>query len=163
MIMNNNFIKIILAFLLSANLANNAHATEPENIHGLMVYEVESAFELARDDLVSAIKARGMVISYIAHAKDMLDRTADAIGVSIPAYKTGAEIVLFCKSDISHRLTQANPHYIGLCPYAISVYDIQDAEGKVFFNYRKLPKDIKESAEIEAMLKSIIEEVIENL
>lgn len=159
--MNKLLIIIITTFSIFASI-NNTQAVEPKNIHGLMVYEVEGAFEFARDDLVRAIKERGMVISYIAHAKDMLDRTAGAVDVSTPAYKTGAEIVLFCKSDISHKLTQANPHYIGLCPYAISIYDIQNAEGKVFFNYRKLPEEIKETAVIEAMLKSIIEEVIEN-
>lgn len=159
--MNKLLTIIISTFLIFAS-TNNAQAVEPKNIHGLMVYEVEGSFESARDDVVDIIKARGMVISYIAHAKNMLDRTADAIGVSTPAYKTGAEIILFCKSDISHKLTQANPHNIGICPYAISVYDIQDAEDKVFFNYRKPPAGIEQSAEIADMLKSIVEEVIEN-
>lgn len=160
--MKNNLFKITVGLFLSTYIAFSAYATEPKNIHDLMVYEVESSFEFARDDLVRAIKARGMVISYTAHAKTMLDRTADAVGIKTPAYRTGAEIILFCKSDISHQLTQANPHYIGLCPYAISVYDTQTDKGKVFLSYRKLPEDIKETAEIEALLKSIIEEVIEN-
>jgi len=159
--MNKLLTIITTSFLIFASI-NNAQAVEPKNIHGLMIYGVESTFELARDELVSAIESRGMVISYIAHAKTMLDRTADAIEISTPAYKTGAEIVLFCKSDISHKLTQSSPHYIGICPYAISVYDTQKDEGKVFLNYRKPPEGIKESAEIEKMLRSIIEEVIEN-
>ncbi|MDH3342492.1 MAG: DUF302 domain-containing protein [Gammaproteobacteria bacterium] len=159
--MNNNFIKVILSIFLSINIASNVHATEPKNIHGIMVYEVESSFEFVRDDLVRAIKQRGMVISYIAHAKDMLDRTADAVNTKTPAYRTGAEIVLFCKSDISHKLTQANPHYIALCPYSISIYDIQDDNEKVFLSYRKPPADIKEYVAIENLLREIIEEVIE--
>ena len=151
----------VLAFIFTVFTSFNAQAVEPKTIHDSIVYEFQGDFEYARDDLKEAIKSRGLVISYISHAKTMLDRTAAVTGVTKPAYPNGAEIMLFCKSDTSHKLTQANPHHITLCPYAISVYDIQGATGKVFFSYRKPPTGIQEYEAIEKLLRDIIEEVIE--
>ncbi|MDH5387739.1 MAG: DUF302 domain-containing protein [Gammaproteobacteria bacterium] len=157
--MNKFFVISITAFSILISI-NSAHAVEPKNIHDLMVYEFEGEFEYARNDLIDAIKSRGMVISYRSHAKTMLDRTADAVGITETAYPTGAEIILFCKTNTSHKLIQANPHYLALCPYAISVYDIQNATGKVFLSYRKPPGGIPEYEDIENLLKDIINEVI---
>lgn len=154
------FFVIITSFLFFA-ASFNAQAIEPKNIHDIMVYEFEGDYETAREDLVSAIKSRGLVISYTSHAKTMLDRTANAVGIKDSVYPTGAQIILFCKANTSHKLVQANPHYVALCPYAISVYDIQGAEGKVFFSYRKPPAGIKEYEAVEDLLKGIINEAIE--
>ncbi len=140
----------------------SAHAEDIKNIDNIMVYEFEAEFESARDDLKEAIESRGMVISYISHAKAMLDRTASSVDITQSVYPTGAEIMLFCKVSTSHQLVQANPHYISLCPYAISVYDIQNANGKVFLSYRKALNNTQEYQAIENLLKEIIEEVIED-
>ena len=158
----NKFIAISIAAFSNFIISYSVQAVEPKNINDVMVYEFEGHFESARDDLEDAITARGLVISYVSHAKAMLDRTADIAGVKKSVYPNGAEIVLFCKSNTSHKLLQKNPHYIALCPYAISVYDIQNNKGKVFFSYRKPPSGIPEYDAIEKLLQSIIEEAIED-
>lgn len=155
------FVNISVVIISLFTGTHGAQAVEPKNIHDIMVYEFESDFETAREDLVQIIKSRGLVISYTSHAKTMLDRTASAVGIKDSMYSTGAQIILFCKASTSHKLVQANPHYIALCPYAISIYDVQGANGKVFLSYRKPPNGVKEYEAIEDLLKSLIEEVIE--
>lgn len=152
-------INLITFFMLAS--IGNAIAIEPQLIHESVVYEFEGDFESTSEDLKEVITSRGMVISYVSHAKTMLDRTAEVVGITESAYPSGAEIILFCKADTSHKLVQTNPHHITLCPYAISVYDIQNSKDKVFLSYRKAPEGIAEYVAIENLLKDIIEEVIE--
>ena len=134
----------------------------PKRIGDAMVWAVEADYQDVRDDLKDAIESRGMVISYISHAKAMLDRTGKDIGFKGSVYPHGAEIFLFCKADISNRLVRANPHNVVLCPYAISVYDVAGEPGKVFLAYRVAPKDNPAYKPVEKLLRDIIESVVEN-
>ncbi|SIO01609.1 Uncharacterized conserved protein, DUF302 family [Sulfurivirga caldicuralii] len=134
----------------------------PKQMGEAMVWAVEADYQDVRDDLKDAIESRGMVISYISHAKAMLERTGKDIGFKDSVYPGGAEIFLFCKSDISNKLVRANPHNIVLCPYAISVYDVAGEPGKVFLAYRIGPKNEPAFKPVEKLLRDIIEGIVEN-
>lgn len=125
------------------------------------VYSTEASFEDTKDDLLEAISGRGLVISYTSHVKSMLDNTASVTKTREPIY-ANAEILLFCKADLSHDLIQNNPHNIVLCPYTISIYVLTHEPERVYLSYRRLESEESKTEPIEALLSSIIEEVIEN-
>ena len=123
------------------------------------VFRTESSFADAKEDLLAAIRAEGLVISYTSHAKTMLENTSKIAGVTTPVYDD-AEILLFCKADLSHALVGANPHNIVLCPYAIAIYVVHNEPEKVYLSFREPDARVPEAKAIKALLVSIIEEVI---
>ena len=124
------------------------------------VFSTESDFTNTRDNLVFAIEARGLVISYISHASAMLERTAEAVGVTTPVYQD-AEILLFCKSDLSHALVTANPHNITLCPYGISVYTLTEQPSLSFIAIQKPYTAEPATGPITELLLDIIAEALD--
>ncbi len=123
------------------------------------VFSTESSFADAKEDLLAAITTEGLVVSYTSHAKTMLENTAEMAGVITPVYDD-AEIVLFCKADLSHALVGANPHNIVLCPYAIAIYVVHNEPEKVYLSFRETDARVTETKAIKELLVSIIEEVI---
>lgn len=123
------------------------------------VFSTESSFVDAKEDLLAAIRAEGLVISYTSHAKTMLENTAKVAGVTTPVYDD-AEILLFCKADLSHALVGANPHNIVLCPYAIAIYVVHNEPEKVYLSFREPDARVPEAKAIKTLLVNIIEEVI---
>lgn len=127
------------------------------------VFSTESTFLDAKSDLLEAITNNGLVISYISHAKNMLENTAIVSGITKPVY-SDAEIYLFCKANLSHNLVAGNPHNIVLCPYSIAIYVLTDEPERVYLSYRKVETSDKKvkalTQPIEGLLIQIIEEVI---
>jgi hypothetical protein len=136
------------------------HAAEYKEIGPAWVFQSDLTFEDAKDNLVFAIEGRGLVISYISHASDMLNRTAEAVGVTEPVYGD-AEIILFCKSDLSHTMVASNPHNIVLCPYSISVYTLPGEEEAAYLSIPAPYQGDPTIAPITELLIEIIEESIE--
>lgn len=174
--MKSSFLKLFLiclittpAFFIVSSFADQDEAKEssenkkikiPEYAH---VFSTESTFEDAKDDLLESIANHGLVISYTSHAKTMLDNTAAVSSVTKTVYEN-AEILLFCKADLSHKLVAGNPHNIVLCPYSIAIYVLNDEPDTVYLSF---PKPIAHDEEIKALTKpiedlliNIIEEVI---
>ncbi len=129
-------LRLILLFTVLLLALPGAQGARYKEIGPARVYQVQTDFETARDNLKDAIEGRGMVISYVSHAQAMLDRTAPVVGKQHSVYGK-AEILLFCKANLSHRLVEANPHNIVLCPYAIAVYTLRAQPGVVYYAYRK--------------------------
>lgn len=155
-----------LLFAFSSFADTNKPAKESKNIvipNYAKVFSTEATFEDAKDDLLEAIASNGLVVSYISHAKTMLDNTAEVTGVEKSVY-ADAEILLFCKADLSHKLVAENPHNIVLCPYSIAIYVLNTEPEKVYLSYRTVEVgDDKIKAltkPIEDLLINIIEEVI---
>jgi hypothetical protein len=90
----------------------------------------------------------------------MLNRTAEAVGVTEPVYGD-AEIILFCKSDLSHTMVASNPHNIVLCPYSISVYTLPGEEEAAYLSIPAPYQGDPTIAPITELLIEIIEESIE--
>ncbi|HHJ20153.1 MAG TPA: DUF302 domain-containing protein [Gammaproteobacteria bacterium] len=153
------FVGLIALFLLLVSFV--ADAVEPKIIGMAKVYSVKSDFESAKDALLDAIQGRGMVVSYTSHADAMLGRTAGAVGATELVYKH-AEILLFCKADLSHNLVAASPHNIVMCPYSIAVYETKDEPGVVYYSYRSADDSkIPAVKLIQKLLDSVVNEAIE--
>lgn len=138
--------------------AFNLYALEPEKLGAALVYTTHGSFNNVKNDIVDAITDRGMVVSYVAHVKSMLDRTAKAVGEKDSVYEDG-ETILVCKSGLSHDLAKENPHNIVLCPWGISVYTLKDKPDTVYVSTRA-PSEGKAYKEIQELLQGIILDAI---
>ena len=98
--------------------------------------QVSGSFSDIRDNLTLAIENRGLVVNYVSHIADMLNRTGNDIGASKRVFEQ-AEIIEFCSASLSRRMMEADPHNIVLCPFAISIYSLPGEPGKVWVAYRK--------------------------
>lgn len=125
---------------------------------GAWVYSVEAEFDDVKDSLVEAIESRGMVMSYISHAKAMLSRTAVTIGGA--AVYSDAEVLLFCKANLAHKLVAANPHNLILCPYAIAVYGLLEEPARIYVSIRHPEPDVAEYKAIHQLLQNVIAEAL---
>ncbi len=123
------------------------------------VYPTRGAYLDVRADLVDAIESRGLVVSYIAHTANMLQRTADAVGALEQTYNYG-DTLLFCSAELTHRLTAANPHHMPLCPYSISVYAIAGEPGVVYLAIRAPEKGVPAYEAIHELLEGIIYDTV---
>ncbi|MGF1547862.1 MAG: DUF302 domain-containing protein [Thiotrichales bacterium] len=145
--------------LLTLGLAVCADS-QPKKIGPAVVFETSKSFTSAKSDLLLAIEGRGLVVSYTSHAQEMLERTADAAGAKQPVYDK-AEIVLFCKSDLSHQLVAANPHHIVACPYAIAVYNLHGQAATTYISYREPAGNEPAFQAIDTLLEEIAREAAE--
>lgn len=98
--------------------------------------QVSGKFSDVRDNITLSIENRGLVVNYVSHIADMLNRTGSDIGASKKIFEQ-AEIIEFCSASLSRRMMEADPHNIVLCPFAISIYSLPNEPGKVWVAYRK--------------------------
>ena len=98
--------------------------------------QLSGDFSEVRDALTMAIENRGLVVNYVSHIADMLNRTGNDIGASKSIFEQ-AEIIEFCSASLSRRMMEADQHNIVLCPFAISVYSLPGEPGKVWITYRQ--------------------------
>ena len=101
-----------------------------------------------------AIEAQGAVISYTAHSSDMLNRTAITLEIKEKIYKK--QRPFFCKAELSHKMVQADPHNLVLCPYPISIYTFLSAAEIVYITITKPPNKPKEYGAVHRLLTKII-------
>lgn len=119
--------RVLAPWLLCGLLASTVLADE------LRVQPVaESDFASARDALIEAIEAEGLVVGAVLPFADMLERTGGRAGRPY----ADAVIVQFCSGALARRLAQEAPEQIALCPLAISVYATTDAPGQVLYAWR---------------------------
>ena len=98
--------------------------------------QLSGNFSDVRDAVTIAIENRGLVVNYVSHIADMLNRTGNDIGASKEIFAQ-AEIIEFCSAGLSRRMMEADPHNIVLCPFAISIYSLPGETGKVWIAYRQ--------------------------
>jgi uncharacterized protein (DUF302 family) len=98
--------------------------------------QVSGNFSDIRDNITLSIENRGLVVNYVSHIADMLNRTGNDIGASKRIFEQ-AEIIEFCSASLSRRMMEADPHNIVLCPFAISIYSLPGEPGKVWISYRQ--------------------------
>ena len=98
--------------------------------------KVSSSFAEAKENIVLAIENRGLVVNYISHIADMLNRTGADIGAARQVYGQ-AEIVEFCSAKLSRQMMELDPHNIVLCPFAIAIYTLPAEPGVTWIAYRQ--------------------------
>jgi uncharacterized protein (DUF302 family) len=147
----------LLFFMLAPGMAK-----EPvDSVSPVKVFKSTEAFEDVVENIKMAIIERGLLVSGTLHVSDMLNRTAPDLGYSEVFSK--AESVEFCSALISHKMAQAAPENIALCPFTIAVYVRHADPRQVYVAYRTphLAGIGKEAAdEIIDLLEGIIEDSI---
>ena len=95
----------------------------------------DGSFDDATFAVESAIVGQGLVIDYVSHVGDMLNRTGADVGSDKQIF-AAADIFIFCSAKISREVMEADPMNIGFCPYGIFV--AEDDNG-VMVGYRSYP------------------------
>lgn len=133
-----------------AVFATVAHAQDQA-----VTYPFDGSFEDAAFAVESAIVGRGLVIDYVSHTGDMLNRTGADVGSDTKLFE-GADIFLFCSAQLSRKVMEADPMNIAHCPYGVFVIERDDS---VMIGYRTYPDGPMQ--EVQALLDGIAKEAME--
>ncbi|MGB3315825.1 MAG: DUF302 domain-containing protein [Albidovulum sp.] len=115
-------------------------------------YPFDGSFEDATFAVENAIIGQGLVIDYVSHVGEMLNRTGADVGSDVTIFDA-ADVFLFCSAVLSRKVMEVDPMNIAHCPYGIFVID---REGTVQIGYRHLPDGPMD--EVEALLDTIARE-----
>lgn len=116
----------------------------------------DGSFDDATFAVESAIVGKGLVIDYVSHVGDMLNRTGEDVGSSAKVFDK-ADIFLFCSAVVSREVMEADPMNIQHCPYGIFV---TDRDGEVMVGYRPYPEGPMQK--VQALLDDIVSEAVGN-
>jgi len=150
------------AIALLAALSFECLAADP---HPVVTYSQKAKFEAVRDDLKSAIEAKGLVIDYQSFINRMLERTGKDVGSAKKLY-ADAQSFVFCSAALSRKTMEADPANVSMCPYAMAVYATAQEPDKVYISYRRpwrpdgSPASKAALREVEAMLDVIAREAL---
>lgn len=120
-----------------------------------ITYPFDGSFEDATFAVESAIIGRGLVIDYVSHTGEMLNRTAADVGSEVKLFEA-ADIFLFCSAQLSRKVMEADPMNIAHCPYGIFV---ADQGGEVVVGFRKYPDG--DMQQVQVLLDEIVQEAME--
>jgi uncharacterized protein (DUF302 family) len=121
--------------------------------HPIVAYSKRAKFDDVRDDLKSAIEAKGLVIDYQSFVNRMLERTGKDVGSARKLY-ADAQAFVFCSAALSRKTMEADPANAALCPYSVMVYATAQDPGTVHVSYRR-PWRPDGSAASKAALKQV--------
>lgn len=121
---------------------------------GSTVYDFDGSFDDATFGVESAIIGQGLVIDYVSHTGEMLNRTAGDVGSSTKLFEA-ADIFVFCSAVLSRKVMEADPMNIAHCPYGIFV---AEREGKVMVGYRNYPEGPMQ--QVQMLLDEIVREAV---
>ncbi len=112
----------------------------------------DGSFEDATFAVETAIVGEGLVIDYVSHVGEMLNRTGADVGSEKMLFKE-ADIFVFCSAVVSREVMEADPMNIAHCPYGIFVAETDDG---VMIGRRDYPEGPMDK--VEALLDGIIDE-----
>ena len=147
--MRNTCLGFGLSLILALNMTGSVAAQSPA-----ITYAFDGSFEDATFSVESAILDAGLVIDYVSHTGEMLERTGQDLGSEVRIFDA-ADIFLFCSAVVSRRVMEANPMNVAHCPYSIFV---ADREGEVMIGYRRYPDGIMH--EVQALLDSLVQDAL---
>ncbi len=136
---------------LALALASAAHGQDA------ITTPFEGSFDDATFAVETAIVGQGLVIDYVSHVGEMLNRTGADVGSDVTLFKE-ADIFIFCSAVVSREVMEADPMNIVHCPYGIFV--AEDAEGAVTVGYRDYPDGPMDK--VETLLATIVQEATAN-
>lgn len=117
-------------------------------------YAFNGSFDDATFAVESAIVGQGLVIDYVSHAGEMLERTKGDVGSDVTIFDA-ADIFLFCSAKVSREVMEVDAANISFCPYNIFV---TDTNGDVRVGYPTFPEG--EMQKVQALLDGIVQEAI---
>ena len=140
------------AALLATPAMADSHAMQ-ETDHAV-TYAFDGDFDDATFSVETAIVGKGLVIDYVSHTGDMLERTKGDVGSDVTIFDA-ADIFLFCSAQTSREVMETDPMNIAFCPYGIFV---TDKEGEVRIGYRKYPDG--DMQKVQALLDGIVKDAM---
>jgi uncharacterized protein (DUF302 family) len=140
--------RLALAALLAAT---PAVAEEP------ITYSVEDDFDAVAFAVESAIVDQGLVIDYVSHVGEMLERTRADVGSDVHIFSK-ADIFLFCSATVSRQVMEADPMNVQYCPYGIFVAERPDMPGTIVVGYRDYPAGPMDA--VETLLDGIVKSAL---
>lgn len=117
-----------------------------------VITKFDGDFDDAKFAVESAIVDRGLVIDYVSHVGDMLNRTGEDVGSGKMLFKA-ADIFIFCSAVVSREVMEADPMNIVHCPYGIFV--AENDEG-VMIGHRSYPDGPMQK--VQSLLAEIVAE-----
>ena len=117
-------------------------------------YPFDGSFDDAAFAVENAIIGKGLVIDYVSHVGDMMNRTGADVGSDVVIFDA-ADVFLFCSAQISRQVMEADHLNIAHCPYGIFV---ADREGEVFIGHRNYPEG--EMQQVQTLLTEIIQDAV---
>jgi uncharacterized protein (DUF302 family) len=114
----------------------------------------EGSFDDATFAVESAIVGRGLVIDYVSHVGEMLNRTGGDVGSDRMLFDQ-ADVFMFCSAVLSREMMEADPMNIVHCPYGIFV---ADQGGDVTIGYKVYPEG--EMQKVQSLLAEIAQEAV---
>ena len=141
--------KAVYALLMILGLTQMAAAQSP------ITQTYDGTFDDATFAVESAIVGQGLVIDYVSHTGEMLNRTGRDVGSSVKIFEA-ADIFLFCSAVVSREVMEADPDNIQHCPYSIFV---AERDGVVTIGYREYPQGPMQK--VQALLASIVSEAVD--
>ena len=142
--------QIVAAAMFASVAASPAIAEE------IVVTPFDGSFDDATFAVESAIVGQGLVIDYVSHVGEMLNRTGADVGSDKMIF-SAADIFIFCSAKLSREVMEADPMNIGFCPYGIFV--AEDAGG-VMVGYRSYPDGPMQK--VQTLLSEIVDEAVGN-
>lgn len=121
-----------------------------------IVTPYDGSFDDATFAVESAIVDKGLVIDYVSHVGDMLNRTGADVG-SDKAIFAHADIFVFCSAVVSREVMEIDPMNIAHCPYGIFV---AETDAGVVVGHRDYPAGPMDR--VETLLQEIVAEAIAN-
>ena len=73
-----------------------------------VTYDYDGSFDDATFAVENAIVGKGLVIDYVSHVGDMLERTRADMGSEVVLFD-GAQIFVFCSAALSRKMMEADP------------------------------------------------------
>ncbi len=140
--------KHLLFAAMSAVLPFAAWAEEPVSV------TYDGSFDDAAFAVETAIVGQGLVIDYVSHVGEMLNRTGQDVGSDVELYKE-ADVFVFCSAVVSREVMEADPMNIAYCPYGIFVAETEEG---VMIGRRDYPDGPMDK--VEDLLDSIIAEAV---
>ena len=128
----------------------------PALADGTVTVAYDGSFEDAAFAVETAIVGQGLVIDYVSHVGEMLNRTGADVGSEVTLFKE-ADIFIFCSAVVSRQVMEADLMNIAHCPYGIFVGE--NADG-VMIGYRTYPEG--EMQKVQELLASIVDEAVGN-
>ncbi|MEJ2591926.1 MAG: hypothetical protein P8178_11075 [Candidatus Thiodiazotropha sp.] len=149
---------MIWALLLCSGMASATDAPA-QNTSPMKIYTSDQRYEDVVENVKMAIIDRGLLVSGTLHVSDMLNRTAPDLGFSEVFVK--AESVEFCSALISHKMAQAAPQNVTICPFTIAVYVTTSEPDKVHLAYR-LPLLEGDDGQVTAAVVEMLDGIVQD-
>ena len=142
--------------ILAAALACTAQLASAQQV---VTITTDASFDDVTFSVESAIVDAGLVIDFVSHVGEMLERTRMDIGSDVVLF-TQADVYSFCSAKVSRSVMEADLMNIAFCPYGIFVAELADKPGQTLVGYRQYPDGAMQQVQtlLDGIVKSALEE-----